>query len=44
MINVTDYAFQVIDDTANSSSIEDGAGNALGAQAHSLTSYARPQI
>ena len=31
-INVTDYAFQVIDDTANSSSIEDGAGNALGAQ------------
>ena len=31
-INVTEYAFQVIDDTANSSSIEDGANNTLGAQ------------
>ena len=29
---VTEYAFQVIDDKANSSSIEDGANNPLGAQ------------
>ena len=31
-INVTDYAFQVIDDKANLSSIVNGASNALGAQ------------
>ena len=31
-VGVTEYAFQVIDDKANSSSIEDGAGNALGTQ------------
>ena len=38
-IGVTDYAFQVIDDTANSSSIVDGDGNSL--VAHGLSGIIR---